>query len=135
MLADHWILRKTLALMGSGLVLTLLAMAGDTPTDASLHPNPFRESLGFWLLMLWFGAIPALLVTGLSDLVGASVGRKRFWVALSIHLSGTFLLMVLVNGYETPWGPENRDKLGFCTMAVLSFFALDEVLRCKSPGT
>lgn len=135
MLPDHWFLRKTLALMGSGLVLTVVTMAQDNPTDATLHPNVLHESLGFWVLTLWFGAIPALLVTGISDLVRTLAGRGHFWMALSIHLSGTFLLMVLVNGYEPPWGPENWDKLGFCTMAVLSFFALDEVLRRRPPGT
>ncbi|GEM47812.1 hypothetical protein [Deinococcus cellulosilyticus] len=131
MLAHHWLIRKVLALLGSGLILTFIVMVQDKPTDARIHPNLLYETLVFWFLTLWFGAVPALLVTGISDLFAASVGRFRLWAALLVHLSGIFPLLLLVNGYERPWGPENWEKLGLCALAVLSFFVFDELLRRK----
>lgn len=125
-----WFFRKCLSLLGASVLTALLfVMMGPLWGSPLLTIDSLQDGLAVVFFAAYLGAIPALVVTSLSDLISPRFGKSRLRVALLFHLAGVVVLMLMLKGFSSTWHSDDWLLLLLSLAAVLTFFFLDEGIK------
>ncbi|GGJ45877.1 hypothetical protein [Deinococcus roseus] len=133
--ALKWIGRKLIALLGAALVVSLFFAGSELwngrNNEFTAVPRFFEGLLTFAFFAVYFGALPALITTGISDLISPRLGSLRKPAALVIHLLGSLILIFMLFGGNLRISSSDWLFVWLSVGAALVFFLLDEFLKTR----